>query len=93
MKKYELSQEEKDTLIYYHWKEGTLWEDDYYHLLFDKYDWLENVYNKSVQDTINELGYGGENYEYQYDEYDEWLLFLMQTLDEKLNVGLYEGEY
>lgn len=92
MKTYNcLTQEDKDKLCFYHWEEGTLWEDEYYHELFDKYEWLENVYNECVNETIKTLGYGGTCYEFECEEYDEWLLFLMQELDERLEVGLYEG--
>ena len=83
-----LTQEDKETIYNYHWNIDVIEEDLYYKSLFKKYDWLEEVYNKCVNEAIVELGYGGTCYKFEEEELVKWLMFLMWRLNEKLNVGL-----
>lgn len=92
-----LTQEQKDEIINLHWNYGSFEEHDYYKMLAKENEEIKKIYDESIEEVLNlyatqipkEEYYNG-NYEWDYNEFDEFELNLMATLDEKLNVGVYE---
>lgn len=95
-----LTQKQKERLCYLHWNSGTMAENDFYLGLLSKNNDLNKVYDEIVKEAIEELNFNYDDYLKgdidfwlgDYD-YDEFLLLLMQKLDEKLEVGLYDYNY
>lgn len=99
MKDYKniLTPEEKENICALHWNEGTLFEDEYYQSLMDTNEELKQVYEQCLKETCEELNYSYDDYlkgdiDFWLDDYDydEFLLLLMQKLNDKLGVGLYD---
>lgn len=96
-----LTQEQKDELCRLHWNEGSLEEHMYYRELMEHNKDLKAIYEESWKEVVKKYNPTiPQSYEetmsdfviLEYNEYDEFELNLMATLDEKLNVGLYEDE-
>lgn len=99
-----LTQEQKDMIIDLHWNSGSLEEHMYYRQLMEHNEdlkaiyeesWKEVVekYNPTIPTTYEEFISCMEHIDFDLcEEYDEFELNLMATLDEKLNVGVYEDE-
>lgn len=92
-----LTQKQKERLCYLHWNLGTMAEDDFYLELLSKNKELNKIYDETVKEAIEELNFNYDDYlkgdiDFWLDDYDydEFLLLLMQKLDEKLEVGLYD---
>lgn len=85
-----LTQEQKEWLCTLHWKEGTLFEEEYYYDLMTDNEQLRAIFDEATQEANKEFGFGPD-YEFECEDYDEWLLWRMQYMDEKLGVGLYNG--
>jgi hypothetical protein len=69
--------------------------DDFFDRLYDNnVNELKKVYEECVQEMVDKYGYGGIDYQWDWDneDYEQWELDLMGTLDEKLNVGVYKEE-
>lgn len=89
-----LTQEQKQNIINLHWLEGTMEEHFYYKKLIyiENNTRLKDVYEKCVQEIVEKYGYGGTDYQWDWDneDYEVWELDLMGLLDEKLSVGVYK---
>lgn len=87
-----LTQEQKDNIIHYHWFEGTMEEHLYYKELMKDNPELKKVYEECAKKMANKYGYGGIDYQWDWDneDYEQWELDLMSTLDEVLDVGVYK---
>lgn len=93
-----LTQEQKDTIWRLHYKIGAIEELEYYYELSEEYEGMREEINKQIKRTCEEFNIDynkviNGNYEWDVDEFDEFMLNLMANLNETFNVGLYDTPY